>query len=383
MKKIIILHMLLAVILASGCKEQKRASDPPAPPRIEENKIAFATNAPQLEYLTIEPAEERKVTAVGLYGRLAWDDDATVRVFSPVGGRVASLRADVNQTVKRGDVLAVLESPDYGQAQSDLRKGASDLALADRTLTRLRELFEHGAAAQKDVDSAEADYAKAKSEYERATAQLLALSNGRTNSAPGTYELCSPLAGTVVEKNITPGQQVRSDQMLANAPQFVNPLFVVTDPSQLWLFLDVNEIDITSLRPNQEVLIHSKAFPDKTFHGRVEVIAGGLDAATRTGKARCHVDNSEKLLRAEMYVTADVAAGITSGVDVATRAVFLRDNRHFVFVEVAAGQFERREVKLGLESNGRSVVVQGLTAGQRVVTEGCLLLESLLDDESS
>jgi len=382
MKKIVIFHVLLAVIVASGCKEEKKAIDPPAP-RIEGNKIVFATNAPQLEYLTIEPAEERKSAAVGLYGRLAWDDDVTVRVFSPVGGRVAALGVDVNQTVKKGDVLASLESPDYGQPQSDVLKGASDLALADRTLTRLRELFEHGAAAQKDLDSAEADYTKAKSEYDRATAQLLGLSNGHTNSAPGTYQLCSPLAGTVVEKNITPGQQVRSDQMLANAPQFVNPLFVVTDPSRLWLFLDVNEFDINALQPHQEVLVHSKAFPDKIFHGSLTVIGGGLDAATRTVKARCHVDNSDKLLRAEMYVTADVAAGIASGLDVPTKAVFLGNNRHFVFVEVAPGQFERREIKLGLESNGRSVVVGGLVAGQRVVTEGCLLLESLLDEESS
>src|SRR5262249_30766548 len=146
-----------------------------------------------------------------------------------------------------------------------------------------------------------------------------------TNSIPGIYDLCSPLSGTVVEKNITPGQQVRSDQMLANVPQFVNPLFVVTDPSRLWLFLDVNELDVTTLRPSQEVLIHTRAFPEKTFHGRLEIIGGGLDAATRTVKVRCHVDNSEKLLCAEMYVTVDVAAGIAAGVDVAIKAVFLRN----------------------------------------------------------
>ncbi len=374
--------MLLAIAVASGCKEEKKTIEIPTP-KIEGNKIVFATNAPQLEYLASEPAEVRKAAAVGLYGRLAWDDDVTVRVFSPVGGRVASLQIEVNQPVKKGDVLVSLESPDYGQAQADVRKGASDLALADRTLTRLRELFEHGAAAQKDIDSAEADYAKAKSEYERATAQLQALACGHTNNVPGLYDLCSPLGGTVVEKNITPGQQVRSDQMLANAPQFVNPLFVVTDPSRLWLFLDVTEFDITALQPNQEVMIHSKAFPNKTFHGRLEIIGGGLDAATRTVKARCRVDNSDKLLRSEMYVTADVASGISPGLDIATKAVFLRDNQHFVFVEVAPGVFERREIKLGLESNGRSVVVEGLMAGQRVVTEGCLLLESLLDGESS
>jgi membrane fusion protein, heavy metal efflux system len=374
--------ILLAAIGLPGCKEGDKAAVMPAA-KIDGDKITFPTNAPQLGYLTIEPAQERHSLAMGLYGRLAWDDDVTVRVFSPVAGRVASVRAEVNMPVNKGDVLASLESPDYGQAQADTQKAASDLALADRTLTRSRDLLEHGAAAKKDVESAEADYARAKSEYERANAQLLALSFGHTNSAAGTYDLCTPLDGVVVEKTISPGQQIRSDQMLANAPQFVNPLFVVTDPARLWLFLDVTETDAAALSRNQEVLIRTKALPDKIFHGHIEVISEGLDATTRTIKARCLVDNSEKLLRAEMYVSADVAAGTTSGVDVSTRAIFLKDNQHYVFVETASGQFQRRAVKLGLESNGRSTVVNGLSAGERVVTDGCLLLEAMLEGENS
>ena len=369
---------LFAGMVLPGCKQETQLADTAAA-KVDGDKIAFATNAPQLSYLTIEPAQERKALATGLYGRLAWDDDVTVRVFSPVAGRVTAVHAELNQPVKKGDALASLESPDYGQMQADAQKAASDLALADRNLTRLRDLLQHGAAARKDVESAEADSAKAKAEQERATSQLLTISFGRTNSASGTYELCSPLDGILVEKNITPGQQIRSDQMLANAPQFVNPLFVVTDPARLWLFLDVSEMDVASLSPNQEVLIRTKALPDRTFHGHLEIIGGGLDAATRTIKARCRVDNSERLLRAETYVSADVAANTPLGVDVSTKAILLKDERHYVFVETAPGKFERRAVNLGVESNGRSVVVEGLSEGQRVVTSGCLLLEAMLE----
>lgn len=258
------LFILLAIIGLLGCKQEKQVADSTSA-KVDGDKIAFATNAPQLSYLTIEPALERKAVATGLYGRLAWDDDVTVRVFSPVAGRVTAVHAEVNLPVKKGDALASLQSPDFAQMQADAQKAASDLALADRTLARLRDLFQHGAAPRKDVESAEADYAKAKSEQERATSQLRMISLGRANSAPGTYDLCSPLAGIVVERNITPGQQIRSDQMLANAPQFLNPLFVVTDPARLWLFLDVTEMDLASLSPNQEVLIHTKAFPRKLF----------------------------------------------------------------------------------------------------------------------
>ena len=374
-RRLIFAGLAVLLVAVAGCQRQAKPAPAPAP-KVAGEKITFATNGPQLGYLIIETAQERKAVAAGLYGRLAWDDDVTVRVFSPVAGRVTALQAEVNVAVSKGDVLASLASPDYAQMQNDARKAASEMALAGRTITRLRELSQHGAAAQKDVEAAEAAYANAKSEYERATSQLRTISFGRTNSAPGNYDLCSPLGGIVVEKKISPGQQIRSDQS-------ENPLFVVTDPTRLWLFLDVTEMDVASLSPNQEVLIHTKAFPDRTFHGQLEIIGGGLDAATRTIKARCVVDNSEKLLRAETYVSADVSASTVSGVDVSSKAILLKNNRHYVFVETAPGQFERRTVKLGVESNGRSVIVDGLAAGQRVVTDGCLLLEAMLEGDNS
>jgi membrane fusion protein, heavy metal efflux system len=372
---------LLPMLCLLGCKEGRPAADPPSA-KVAGDRITFLTNAPQLGYLTIEPAQERKAVAVGLYGRLAWDDNVTVRVFSPVAGRVINSPVEVNQSVAAGDVLASLDSPDFGQALAEARTSAGNLAAADKAFNRVKELFAHGAAAQKDVESAEAAFVAARAEKGRATARL-ANYGGSDTSMNGVYWLRAPLAGVLVEKNISPGQEIRSDLMLANAPQFVNPLFVVTDPARLWLFLDVTETDLGSLSLNQEVLIHTKALPDRVFHGRLEVIGGALDAATRTVKVRCLVDNSEKLLRAEMYVSADVAAGTASGVDVSTKAIFLKDNQHYVFVETAPGQFQRRTVKLGLESNGRSAVVDGLSAGERVVAEGCLLLEAMVEGENS
>jgi len=160
------------------------------------------------------------------------------------------------------------------------------------------------------------------------------------------------------------------------------PLFVISEPGRLWLFLDVTEADVASLHAGQAVLIRARGLPDRLFNGRVEVIGEGLEAATRTIKVRCAVDNPEKLLRAEMYVSADVASA-ASVVDVPTKAVFLKNNEHYVFVETAPGRFQRRAVKLGLERNGRSIVADGLSAGQRVVTNGALLLQAMLEGADS
>lgn len=375
-----ILNCFILAILVAGCHREANPEPPPAP-KVDGDKITFSTNAPQLGYLTIEPAQEHKAAAVGLYGRLAWNDDVTVRVYSPVAGRVTAIPVEVNQRVAVGDTLASLNSPDFGQALASARTAAGNFAAADKTLAREKELFAHGAAAQKDVETAEAAFVAASAEKDRAAATL-ANYGGSAASTNEIYSLRSPLAGVLVEKNISPGQEIRSDLMLAGSPQLMSPQFVVTDPKRLWLFLDVDELTATSLAAGREVFIHTKAYPDKVFHGRLEIIGHELDPTTRTVKARCLVDNGDTLLSAEMYVTVDVAANASAGVDISAKAIFLKDNQHYVFVETASGQFERRAVKSGAESNGRSVIVAGLSAGQRVVTDGSLLLEAMLEGEN-
>jgi len=380
----ITLRMLLVSGLAlgmSGCKRETKTTELPAP-KVTGEQITFSTNAPQLSYLTSEPAQEHKTLAVGLYGRLAWDDDATVRVFSPVAGRVLKLPVEIGQSVAAREMLAELDSPDFGQALADARTAEGNFAAADKAFVRSKELFAHGAAAQKDVEAAEAAQIAAQAEKDRAEAKL-ANYGGNSTSTSDDFVMRSPLAGVLVEKNITPGQEIRADLMLANAPQFTDPQFVVTDPAKLWLFLDVDELTVTSLAVGRDVSIHTAAYPGKVFHGKLEIIGSELDPTTRTIKARCLVDNSERLLRAEMYVNADIAANTQTGAEVPTKAVFLKGDDHYVFVETGPGQFERRAVKLGAEGNGESAILDGVQSNQRVVTEGCLLLESILEGDNS
>jgi len=375
-----ILCLSACAAFVAGCARQQTRGNPEAAPgpRIAGDKIVFGTNAPQLGYLVIETAQDQMVVASSLSGRLAWDDDVTARVFPPVSGRVIEILANPSQPIVAGEVLAKIRSPDFGQAQADARKAAADFTLAGRALTRARDLLAHRAVAQKDVESAEADYGRAVSEKERAWATLsLYGGDGEATDVNGIFLLKAPVAGVLVEKSVNPGQEVRSEQVGDK------PLFVISDPARLWLFLDVTEADVGSLTPGQDVLIRARGLPDATFHGHVEIIGEGLDPATRTIKARCIVDNPDKRLRAEMYVSADIAAPTAAGVDIPTKAVFLKDGRHFIFIETAPGQLERRAVTLGQESNGRSVVVEGLSAGQRVVTEGSLLLEAMLEGDHS
>jgi cobalt-zinc-cadmium efflux system membrane fusion protein len=377
MKSWTCLLWLVLGALAAGCHPATKPGAAP-PPRVEQNQVTLPADSAQSTAIAVEPATPHATNRTRLTGRLVRDDDVTVRVFSPVGGRVTALPAGLGQPVAAWDVLAKIDSPDFGQAQADVRKATADLLLAEHNLERLKILFEHGAAPRKDLDAAEDAHAGARSEKERATARL-SLYGGREGVVDEIFSLRSPIAGVVVEKNVNPGQEIRPDAMLGNVPAAYLPLFMVSDPRRLWVLLDATELDLPLLRSRQEIVIHTPAFPTNTFAGTIEVLGDALDPTTRTVKVRGLVPNPDRRLKAEMYVTVDVLGEASADVDIPAKAVFVRDNKPYVFVEESAGRFERREVKLGPENSGRIAVKDGLAIGQRVVTEGCLLLQTLLE----
>jgi cobalt-zinc-cadmium efflux system membrane fusion protein len=370
---------LLGGLLGLGCHRGVKTSAEQPVAKTEGANVLLPQDSPQLTSLNVEAAQACNSPVAHLNGRLIWDEDVTVRIFTPFTGRVTKILTDVGQEIRKGDVLALIASPDYGQAQSDYRSAVSAFFLAERNLSRIQDLFEHGAAPQKDLYSAQADYERARSERERTSARL-ALYGGNTNTVDQLYELKSELDGVVVEKNVNPGQEVRADAMLANSERFFSPLFVVTDPRRLWIQLDASEQDLANLKVGQSIVVHARAFPDLIFKGKIELISDYLDPATRTIKVRGLVENPERSLKAEMFVNADVPiqSSLASGVDVSAKAVFFKSDKRFVFVETTPGRYERHQVKVGPEHDGQIVILEGVAPGQRLVTQGCLLLDQML-----
>ncbi len=355
---------------------------PAAPSKLGNDKVVFPPDSEQLTGLKIEPAKASLSSVVRLPGRLVWNESATVRIFSPFGGRVIKMNTDIGDTVGANDVLATIASPDFGQAQADAKKAATDLSLADRNLARLKDLQAHGAAAEKDVQAAEADYSRAVAENTRAQARLTQF-NATDSAIDNAFSLRTPAAGVVVERNLNPGQEVRADQMLAGIDRLAAPLYVVSDPSKLWLLIDITEADLPKLRKGQTLTVHSQTYPDQTFTATIDHISDGLDPVTRTARARALVDNAGRKLKSEMLVWSDLNTPSTGAVDVNARAVFLKGERHFVFAETAKGSFVRREVSVGAEHDGQIQVLGGLKEGERVVSDGALLLDVVADNNTS
>ncbi len=369
------LPLAAAMLFAAGCRE---AGAPDAEPSVAGQSISFPHRSAQLSSIAVEPVARDTAASSHLFGHLVWDDDATVRVFTPFAGRVRRVLVDVGEVVPRGAPLAEVESPDFAEAQADARTAESDLRLAESNLTRARELYEHGVAARKDVEAAEADEARAAAQQARARARL-ASCGAQSDTVTGLFLLRSPISGTVVERTLTPGQEIRPDQMLANAPQLFSPLFVLSDPSRLWIQIDAGEGDLALLAAGARFQFTSTAYPGRVFAGRIDIVSAAIDPGTHTLRARGTVENPDHLLKAEMFVSVIVPGHAAPEPSVPARAVFLRGEKHYVFVERAPGTFERREVRIHAERDTDVTVSAGLRAGDRVVTDGCVLLQRLLD----
>lgn len=363
--------ILLAAALAAGCGN---GNDAPAAAlaRLEGDKVVFPQGAAQLQAIRSEVVTKRRSVTLRLNGRLVWDEDKTVRVFPPFAGRVVRILAHPGDTVKPGQTLATLASPEFGQSQAEARRAASDFVLAEKNLARMRDLNANGVAPRKDLHVAEADYARAEAERQRAQTKI-SLYGGNEAAVDQSFALKSPIAGTVVERNINPGQELRADLVLANAPA----MFVITDPSRLWIQVDASERDLPFLKRGQALRLRSSTYPEESFGATVDVVSDFIDPVTRVIRVRGSVDNRERKLKGEMFVSAEIDMGQQPGVQVPSKAVFLAGNKYFAYVEEAPGAYKRVEVKTADDANGSVGVIAGLAPGQKVVVEGSLLLHRL------
>jgi membrane fusion protein, heavy metal efflux system len=366
--------VIFTAIWVAACSE--KPAPPSAPkPQVAGNVVTFPAGSPQLAVLTIAPVQDAADTVLELTARLTWDEDRTVRVYPPFAGRVTRIAAQPGDVVKAGQALAFIASPDFGQAQADVGRANADAALAEKNFARVKELFDNGVAPRKDLALAEADQARAASELARARARVNLYGGGA--GVDQTVALKTSIAGTVVERNLNPGQELRTDQSGSAA------LFVVTDPKRLWVQIDAHEQDLPALAKGGKFKLKSPALPGESFEGMLDQVADFIDPQSRVIRARGSLDNSARKLKGEMLVTVEFSQAAIKAVTVPARAVVFTEGKHYAFVERGPGKFERVIVVAGAERRGALAVLSGLEGKQRIVTEGVLLLLQVMKSGGS
>ena len=367
------LAALLALAL-TGCGHHESAPKQEAAedPQVSGDTVRYAAGATQLSYLQVEPVQAMPAPAMDAQpGKIAFDEDHTVRVMSPANGRVTQLVAEPGQAVKAGDVLAWLDSPDYAQARADASKAAADSAAKAKALARTAELVKLGVLAQKDQEAAEDDAAQARAEAERASEVLKNLDpSGRDGPR---FALRAPIAGTVVERTINPGLQVQSGAG--------DPLFVITASDRLWASFEVPETEAGKIQAGQRLRIEVDALPGEHFDAHVLYVSGALDPATRRFTVRAALERADRRLKPEMFARIlPLAAAPEPLVAVPNTALVNLGLHHYVFVEIGPNTLQRREVTIALAGENRSWLRSGLKDGDRIVSRGAVLLNGELAD---
>jgi membrane fusion protein, heavy metal efflux system len=335
----------------------------------------FTLPPEQLAHIQVVSVEKSKVPrALRLTGAVAYNAFKTTPVFSAVGGPVQEILAEPGQNVRAGQTLLTVTSPDYSAARSAYLKAVSTFQLADKNYERSKDLYEHKAIAERDLQQAESDRAQAQADQQSAEDALRALGISDPESlvkeppkTTGQIPVPAPVAGQIVERLVGPGQLLQAGS---------TQCFTISDMSTVWVLVNVYQNDLAFVRIGDNVDITTDAYPDK-FRGRISYIADALDPNTRTLQARIVTENPGYKLKKDMYVTATVHAGALANALTVPDASVLRDteNQPFVYVQVASNQFARRLVKVGDSQDGRTLVQDGLKEGEHLVGDGSLFLQ--------
>ncbi|MFC4525154.1 efflux RND transporter periplasmic adaptor subunit [Dyella halodurans] len=364
------------LLMLAGCSSKTDDNAPPASGEAR-NVTLTAAQREHVRLHTVVASSFHKT--IETTGTVDFDNDHATAVLAPISGPVSRLLVDIGDRVKKGDPLAVVDSPDFAAAVSAYRKALTTAHTARRLADLEKDLVLHQGVAQREEDQAETDAANADADRDAALKALVSLNvdpqtikaieEGRP-IAPIQGFIRSPISGTVVDKQITPGQLLQAG---------TTPTFTVADLSRVWVMAQVPESDLADIGLGDAADVVTAA--SKNLSGTVSNISALVNPDTRLVAARVVVDNPAALLKKQMYVDVKIhARQETSGLLVPVSAI-LRDDENLPFVYIAErdGSFARRPVTVGYRTGDQFEIASGVKAGEQVVVDGGIFVQFMQD----
>ena len=385
--------VLLTVGLVAGGSRMFAQRAKPAEPShtAKANNSRFLPTETEWASLTVEPAKEEVFrTELITEGKIAVNEDSSTPIFSPYAGRVIKLLVKPSDIVERGQELFIIEATDTVQALNDfatalsaLNTARSKLNLAQIVEKRQNDLYAGKAVPLKDWQQAQSDLNTAQNDMRAAETAVEAAHNrlrilGRSEEQIKAFQdtrqisadtsIYSPIAGTVVQRKVGPGQFVNSGAS--------DPVYVIGDLSTVWLTAFVRESEAADVRLGQELNFKVLALPGRTFKARIDYVAAAIDPSTRRLLVRATIDNKEGLFKPEMFasVTIYASADHMSG-GVPKQALIYEGERVRLWVANEDKSLELREIQTGLTNGDQVEVRANLRAGEKVVTRGSLFID--------
>jgi membrane fusion protein, heavy metal efflux system len=351
----------------------------------------YVPSATEWASLSIEPVSERVFRAEHLTeGKIAVDEDIATPIFSPFSGRVTKLLVKPSDIVERGQLLFIVEATDTVQGLNDfvaalsaLNSARSKLNLAQIVEKRQNDLYAGKAVPLKDWQQAQNDLTTAQNDMRSAETALEAVRNrlrilGRSEEQIATFEqtrrisadtpIYSPIAGTVVQRKIGPGQFINSGAS--------DPVFVIGNLSTVWLTAFVRETEASAVAVGQDIAFSLLALPGSEFKARIDYVSAAIDPTTRRLLVRATIDNKDGLFKPEMYANVTIySGGDRPGIGVPKQALIYEGEHVRLWVAHDDNSIELREIETGLTNGDLVEVRTNLKAGEKIVTRGSLFID--------
>ncbi|MFZ2974296.1 efflux RND transporter periplasmic adaptor subunit [Ferribacterium limneticum] len=365
------LFLLLTVATLAGCNQENDKSaaqqvrDPlsvtPSPELLDQLKLSAVSTQPVAETLRVS-------------GRIDFDEQRLARIGATVTGRVTDIDALLGQSVKKGEVLAKLNSSELSSQQLAYLKARAELELNRRNAERAKALFEADVIGAAELQRRESEYQISKAETRAASDQLQLLGVGpaaierlgKQGEVNSVTPVVATLNGVVVERKLAQGQVV----------QPADSLFVVADLSRLWAVAQVPEQQVSQVKTGQSVSIEVPALGHEKLVGKLIFVGQTIDPETRTVLVRTELDNRDGRLKPAMLASMLIEAKPVNRLVIPAGAVVRENDEDNVFVAEGDGAFRLAKVKLGPEQGGVRVVLSGLKGGEKLVVDGAFHLNN-------
>ena len=369
--KLTFIALLTSLLLITGCKK----SQPSSATQTAQDPNLVMANESLLAQIKISEVSQSDVSDIlRVAGQIDFDEQALTRIGASVTGRVTQINAQLGNEVKKGDTLALINSSELSNSQLAYLKARSEKEFHRRTVQRAKTLFEADVISAAELQRRESEYEVASAQTRAAQDQLRVLGVNlkameelaTTGSIDSVASVMATIKGVVVERKVTTGQVV----------QPADVLFTVADLSRVWAVAQVPEQQVAQVKVGQSVRIEVPALQNEQLLGKLIYVGQTVNPETRTVLVRTELDNTSGRLKPSMLASMLIESTPKKQLVIPTSAVVREQDADYVFVQEKSGVFRLKPVRLTSEHNGQRVVLDGLSQGVKIVSDGAFHLNN-------